>query len=66
MTFAIPVSFKERFKVKIAIDVKDSTKNFEEKVIVTAHYEHANVRINVEKITLIPYERANVRKMSRR
>ena len=41
---------------------KTSTKNFEEKVILTAHYEHTNVRINIEKITSIHYERANVRK----
>ena len=40
---------------------KTSTKNFEEKVILTAHYKHTNVGINVEKITLIPYERADVR-----
>ena len=40
---------------------KTSTKNFEEKVILTAHYKHTNVGINVEKIILIPCERADVR-----
>jgi len=36
------------------------TKNFEEKIILTAPYERPNMQINVEKIRLIHYERANL------
>jgi len=38
------------------------TKNFEEMVTPTAPYERTNDWINVEKITLIPYESPNARR----